>query len=322
MTQVFHLIDDRTAGGVTRMLDFLTTLPELGCDQRVADFKDWRKEIATRPDVIVSHVSISWRKLPTLMTLRAICSNARLIHVEHSYTRAFAAQNVPNRARFLGLLRASYALFDRVVAVSTAQATWLKERNLVSADALHAVDSAVDLAPFGAVPAAPVKPITLGLIGRLDRQKGFDVAIKAFRALPNPDLRLQIYGKGPEEDHLKALSGADPRITFCGHTQTPAEAYAAVDAILMPSRWEAFGLVASEAIAAGRPILAAAVDGLMDQGGDGVEFVRGHTPAHWSERLNRFCETPRNLAPLAPAALDARKSQTLQSWRRLLTNGI
>lgn len=322
MKNVVHLVDDRTAGGVTRMLAFLTTVQGLDFDQKIIDFKDWRKGLKSRPDVIVSHLSISWRKLPAFLALRAIFPNTPLIHVEHSYTLAFTALNVTKRARFFALLRASYAIFDKVVAVSEAQSNWLRDRKLVPVRSLETIQSMVDLEPFGAVPFARHKPIVLGIVGRLDRQKGFDVAIKAFRLLENPDIRLRIYGKGPEEGRLRLLSGVDPRITFCGFVQAPEDAYAEVDAILMPSRWEAFGLVASEANAAGRPVLAAAVDGLNDHSGQGMKFVSGHSHRLWATQLARFCATEFAMKPIDALSWKRQKMAVVRDWRSLFQSQI
>jgi len=51
-----------------------------------------------------------------------------------------------------------------------------------------------------------------GAIGRLDRQKGFDTLIEAFRQTRNPNVALHIYGEGEEGLALRALAEGDPRI--------------------------------------------------------------------------------------------------------------
>ena len=86
-------------------------------------------------DIIVSHLSVSWRNLPQLVALRARYADRTLIHVEHSYTAAFTGLKVRHRTRFFALLRTAYSLFDRLVAVSEAQGRWLAERGLVRREA-------------------------------------------------------------------------------------------------------------------------------------------------------------------------------------------
>lgn len=286
---VLHLIDDTTAGGVMRVLDHIQRCPLMAATARHSLLAVTRGKSlpAVRADVIVSHLTISWRALPALIVFRARHATTPIVHVEHSYTGAFSALNVTSKARFQTLLRTAYALFDRVVAVSEAQAGWMTARGLVSAESLQVIRPVVDLAGFRAL-ARPDRPLrTIGAIGRLDRQKGFDVLIPAFRALTARDLRLDIYGEGPERAALEALAAGDPRIVFRG-LAAPEQALAAVDVVAMPSRWEAFGLVALEARAAGRPLVMSGVDGLAGQATGETATVPSLSVADWTEALRRM----------------------------------
>ncbi|GGE62431.1 glycosyltransferase [Actibacterium pelagium] len=284
---ILHIVDDTTPGGVMRVLEHLVTCP-LVAQSAEHTFQSVRRDRplpGVRADIIVSHLSISWRSLPKLISFRARHATTPLVHVEHSYTEAFTALNVPSRARFYTLLRTAYALFDRVVAVSEAQGEWLRNRALVRAQALRVIASCVNLDRFRSLPRSNAAPTRFGAIGRLDRQKGFDLLIDAFRAVPNPSLRLDIFGDGPELPALKSQAAGDPRIHFRGHSASPEAAIASVDAVLMPSRWEAFGLVALEARSAGRPMVLTKVDGLADQATDGVTTLKGHVASAWSDAI-------------------------------------
>ena len=288
--KVVHLVDDTTAGGVMRTLDHLMQQPGFAGSVEQSVRKIGRGSLAIGrmdADVIVSHLTISWRGLSGLIALRAMNASARLVHVEHSYTKAFTALNVAQKSRFLALLRVAYSLFDRVVSVSHAQADWLLERTLVAPEALTVIQSDVDLGAFERLPR-PVGPTrVIGAIGRLERQKGFDILVEAFRMCAHPDARLLIFGEGSERERLEALAAGDSRIEFRGHAGDPAMAYGAVDVVAMPSRWEAFGLVAREAKAAGRPVLLAPVDGLMDQLGDGAIPVAYCEPKLWAKAIEK-----------------------------------
>ncbi|AHM05433.1 hypothetical protein roselon_03170 [Roseibacterium elongatum DSM 19469] len=293
MLRIVHLVDDTTAGGVMRVLHHICSCPRmarLGAHRVVSLSRGRATPLALEADILVSHLSISWRRLPALIQLRATHAHVPMVHVEHSYTEAFMAQNVFRRARFLTLLSTAYALFDRVVAVSAAQGHWLRGRGLVSPDDLCVIPSTVDLAPFLALPLPAGRPRVVGAIGRLEPQKGFDTLIPAFRACADRTLELHIYGDGNDRKALEALAAGDPRIRFRGWAD-PATAMAQVDAVAMPSRWEAYGLVALEARAAGRPLLAARVDGLHDHLAQGAIAVDGDGPMAWAEALNRLQET-------------------------------
>jgi glycosyltransferase involved in cell wall biosynthesis len=264
---VFHLIDDTTAGGVMRVLDFLRS------DRDMAQTADHRVKSVTRgkiigtlgpADVIVSHLAVSWRSLPSLVALRASHPRTPLVHVEHSYTEGFMTHNVPSDRRFKNLLKLAYSFFDRIVCVSNGQANWMVSSRLVHTDKLSTIQSCVDLTAFRALPAPTGPARVFGAIGRLDDQKGFDTLIKAFRQIPDADIALHIIGEGAQEPALKALAGTDSRIVFRGFQSDPVTALNEVDVVLMPSRWEAYGLVAVEALAAGRRLLCHNIDGLSD----------------------------------------------------------
>ncbi|NDV00538.1 glycosyltransferase [Pseudoroseicyclus tamaricis] len=315
MLRIAHLIDDQNPGGVTRYLDFIASDPGMAALGRheIVPVSRYRPA-ATRieADVIVSHLTLSWRGLPGLMFLRARHPGTPLIHVEHSYSAGFVAHNVTRAARFYTLLRTGYAMFERVVAVSAAQADWMARRGLVAEGRLEVIRPSLDLSDFRALdaPEGPVR--TIGAIGRFDRQKGFDILIRAFRQIEGEDLRLRIIGDGPERARLEELAGADPRISFPGFAADPATAIAACDAIAMPSRWEPYGLVALEALAARRPVLVSNVDGLRDHVQTGALQVTGGGVDDWVVGFNRLVTAKSLKRPGAPVGT------TRADWRRLL----
>ena len=291
--RVLHLVDDTTAGGVIRVLDHILTAPALAeqADHSLRCVKRGSLLSARLDaDVIVSHLAISWRALPMLVALRLMHPRTPLIHVEHSYTDHFTRHNVTRKGRFATLLRTAYALFNHVVAVSHAQGAWLVGTGAVKPAALSVIQSCVDLSAFRAL-AAPAGPVrVIGAIGRLDDQKGFDILVRAFRRTTNPDIALHIYGEGAQESSLRALAEDDPRIRFKGFAPDPVAAMAAVDAVAMPSRWEAYGLVAIEALAAQRPLLVNGIDGLTDHIPNGAREVAVQDLRSWQEALENLTD--------------------------------
>lgn len=319
---IIHLIDDATPGGVMRVLDHIRTHPALNRGMR-HEIRPVRRGSLSAPrleaDLIVSHLAINWRGLPFLMQLRALNAQTPLLHVEHSYTAGFVAHRVPSKLRFFTLLRTAYALFDKVAAVSAAQRDWLAERGLIDTERLDLLRSSVDLMPFLRLPGVRDVPKVIGAIGRLDPQKGFDLLILAFRACTRPDLKLRIHGTGSEEAALRALAGNDSRITFHGHADDPVTAMAAVDVVAMPSRWEAYGLVALEARAAGRGLLVSGVDGLADHVRDGARRVDSSLDA-WVAALDR--QDHEILSGTARARLRAMQTPdaAIEAWARVIAD--
>lgn len=320
---VVHLVDDMTAGGVMRVIDHIMTTPEMS-EFAQHNFKQIDRNgyaiASVDADIIVSHLAISWRALPMLMALRLRHPNTALVHVEHSYTEGFVLENVTHKRRFSALLRLAYRLFNRVVAVSDAQGQWLRESGVVGKASLSVIKSCVDLSAFRRLAPSDRSTTVIGAIGRLDRQKGFDVLIKAFRNTTIPNIALHIYGEGKEEPHLRDLAAGDQRIHFCGFVDNPTDAMQAVDVVAMPSRWEAYGLVAIETLAAGRDLLVCNVDGLRDHLFHGATLVTGGEIADWTAALN---------TKLVNVALDQRdgvnsdrqfEQRFINSWRDLIAS--
>jgi glycogen(starch) synthase len=112
---------------------------------------------------------------------------------------------------------------------------------------------------------------TILAVGRLVAEKGFQDAIAALPALVrrHPDAALALAGSGWFEPALReaaARAGVEDRVRFLGHVDHDALGahYRAADLVVVPSRYEPFGLVALEAMAAGRPLVAADVGGLAE----------------------------------------------------------
>lgn len=320
MLRIAHLIDDQSAGGVTRYLEFIANTPgmaKLARHMIVPVPRTRPASVRVEADLIVSHLAISWRGLPGLIALRARHAATPMVHVEHSYSEGFTAANVTSRARFHTLLRCAYALFDRVVAVSEAQGNWLTRRGLVRPEALAVIRPTVDLSAFRALPAPEGRLRNFGAIGRFDRQKGFDVLIQAFRDVPGNDMRLTLYGDGPERARLEELAAGDVRISFAGFAPDPVRALAQCDVMLMPSRWEPYGIAAAEARAARRPLLVSGVDGLADHVALGAIRVSDVSIEGWTEAMVQIAGTR------MPTSLPARRieeQQTISGWRQLLSD--
>lgn len=94
--------------------------------------------------------------------------------------------------------------------------------------------------------------------GRLVKEKGFDVAIRALARLEDKSARLVILGDGPKREGLARLAGAlgvSDRVEFVGYVPDIAPHLAKARLLLMSSYYEGFGAVLVEALAAGRPVV-------------------------------------------------------------------
>lgn len=105
-------------------------------------------------------------------------------------------------------------------------------------------------------------------VGRLEPHKGLQELLDAFSRLPAEDgpVSLLLVGDGSLREMLDRAMSADPRIRWPGRLSGTAlwDAYAAADVFVLPSRFEPWGLVVNEAMAAGLPVIASDRVGCVD----------------------------------------------------------
>ena len=126
-------------------------------------------------------------------------------------------------------------------------------------------------------------------VGQAGHRKGLDVALEAVRAARRvePDVRLKVAGVPP--------GSAEPGIEYLGIVDPDdiAKVYRNSDALLFPTRYESFGLVVVEAMAAGLPIVTsdAVPEGIVEDLVNGY-VVAGHDPADYAAALVRLARDP------------------------------
>jgi D-inositol-3-phosphate glycosyltransferase len=204
---------------------------------------------------------------------------------------------------------------DLLIASTADEANELV--SLYHADPAHisVVEPGVDLTTFQPIARSEARrkigygPGRLLLfVGRLERLKGVEVAIRALALLRDrqPDeLRLLVLGEDSrdvdesEKERLKAVAsslGVRDRVDFVGsvaHDELPFF-YSAADVCVMPSYSESFGLVALEAQACGLPVVGSTVSGLRSVVRDGSSgyLLDTHDPAVYAERIGRLLAEP------------------------------
>jgi len=124
------------------------------------------------------------------------------------------------------------------------------------------------------------------MVGRLMTYKRFDIVIEAFNQLGWP---LKIIGRGPDEKRLKKM--AKSNICFTGRLSDEelSQTYARAKAFIFPQE-EDFGIVAVEAMASGKPIIAFRGGDIVEHISEGKEglFFEKQTPEHLVEVLKKF----------------------------------
>lgn len=191
-------------------------------------------------------------------------------------------------------------------------------RNGVTGAAFAGGDRVAGRAMLGIVGAGPV----LGLIGRVCEQKGQDTFVRAALEVAPMDPEATFVMIGDIESkrlHQRLVAdieaaGLADRVRFTGHQSDMAAAYAALDVVVAPSRWEGFGLMLVEAMAAGRPIVATAVGAIPEVvGGDGAAMLVH--PDDPTELAAAMAELMRDPGRRDAMSLAGRRRQADFSWK-------
>ncbi len=182
-----------------------------------------------------------------------------------------------HRSRWYGRIdRWTNFLVDMNVCVSQGVADFSERIVGLEHDKLVVIPNSVDVERFAQ--AHPADLTSFGIpsgsrvlisIGRLERQKGFDVLIDAAARLnPFPDdVHFLIVGDGPDRDLLRARAEEkmlNKRIHFVGRRDDVPELLAASTMLVLSSRWEGMPNVVLEAMAAGLPVVATQVEGIAE----------------------------------------------------------
>lgn len=300
MIKVAHLLDDFAMGGVTRALTLFDepALAARAHSKVIPVNSDARLAPCMEADLIVDHRALSWKRLVFLASLRALNPKARIVHVEHSYTASFERVHVTSKARFRAMLKIAALLVDEFICVSNAQKNWLAQVVGIKADKLSVIYPWTDRTELFDIDTARKHrspKSRLLAYGRYAPVKNFDALIDAMRRVPPDIVDLTIFGDGPEREKLEELSVDLGNVRILGPSDAPGTYLADCDAVIIPSKSEAFGLVATEARMASRAIIVANVDGLPEQVGGGG-----------------FVATMGNADEISQAILDAAKRDLVQ----------
>ncbi|MEO0943109.1 MAG: glycosyltransferase family 4 protein [Cyanobacteria bacterium J06642_12] len=280
---VLHIVGDRNVGGIGSTLDLLQASPLVQTyDFRYLESdgspKDIWRIIGAMQDVsiVAIHFAVRTANLPTLALMRAYASlkGIRIVLIEHHYSLNFQQVGAKRPKQLRRALAIASRFVDRVIAVSPTQCKWLAE--FIPDRKLSTIASCSPLQQFLDLPLQQhlelprqfdrQSPIKVFAFGRHTLPwKGFDVLIEAARLLNNLPIQIDIGGSGPDTQRLQQLAADVETVSIVGFVPDLGEFLASADVVVIPSRWEAWGLTCTEAKTAGKAIVASHVDGPSDQ---------------------------------------------------------
>lgn len=239
-----------------------------------------------------------------------------------------------------------YGHFDAWITPVQWLADRVVEKTIVSREKIHIIPRGIELDRFQELKPdkhesrlrlnLPPDPYIAGVVGRLDRKKCQDTAIKALRRLHADGHRIHLALIGDKThreetgyaEYLEKLVSElnlNDFVHFRPHQKEPAYAYAALDQFILPSESETAGMVVIEAFASGLPVTGTRAGGTISQ----IEHERNgllyepHDDAELAACMTRYIIDPAFAESIAREALtDARLKYShiaqCEGWERVI----
>jgi len=210
----------------------------------------------------------------------------------------------------IALQRQAYRFAHKIVANSSAAAEQLVREGVRPAR-IQVIANGVQGDQFSPRAARNgVRPVIT--VANLRQEKGHEVLIDAAAWLRerHPHLQFLLVGAGPRRAALEAMvnaRGLQQTVLFTGHRHDVAALLAEADVFVLPSRSEAFPNAVIEAMAAGLPVVASAVGGLLDliePERTGLLVAAGDSAA-LADAIDRLISEPQRAARIGAAARQA-----------------
>ena len=207
-----------------------------------------RRLAAIKPDLIISFLT----KVNVITGLAAIGLNAPTIMSERNN---FKAQSMSPFWRWIAphTARRAIGLVMQTEDARNSLPQHLRERAAVIPNPI--------VVPATGKHGSHSRPARFVAVGRLDKQKGFDMLLTAFAAVAEkmPEASLVIHGEGPERSVLEQQAialGISDRVELPGVTESPGDWVSPGDVFVLSSRFEGFPNVLLEALMGGMATVA------------------------------------------------------------------
>jgi glycosyltransferase involved in cell wall biosynthesis len=249
--------------------------------------------------------------------------NVAFIHTHHldGWFTASRVRVVVHRRELRALGRAA----QLQIAVSNAVAEFLTGQVGADSRRIRVVPNGIE--PLAGMVRSAPGGRRVGVLARLHRSKGVDIAILALASPAGRSMTLNVGGAGPELAalvDLAYLSGVADRVNFVGEVRDREQFFASCDLAWVPSRAEPFGLSACEAMSSGLPVVASRVGGLpeiLDPPRAGL-VVGAANPSALASVSAGLLDDPSRYAALSAAGVERVRLRFSATRMAALTRGV
>lgn len=256
------------AAAQTRFVDMRRSITSWRNPAAVA--KIARFASAWSPDVIHGHSSIGGVAARLIGAARP---TSAVVWTPHAIA--------PQRAA-LAIERALSRITDRVVAVSSSEASLLTTLSIASGEQLVVIPNGIELDPVIADPpslhelcGAPPEAPLVGCVARLSEQKGIDTLIQAARLVfeRHPSVWFVMIGAGDLAPLVRDAAASMPRFAWIDGLPQARGVLDQLSMFVLLSRYEGLPYALMEAMAAGLPCVVTDVVGNQELVADGETGV-------------------------------------------------
>jgi len=234
-----------------------------------------------KPDIVVSADDVEKRFIPSYV------GDYKKIRELHLKTRSYSlAERIKSLYRFHNVKK-----YDRIITLTDEdkQASWRGDQR---------VEVIPDPVSFVTEESSPLTNKTVVAVGRLCEQKNFASLIRAFKAVAarHDDWTLEIYGDGSQRGMLQRLItelGLADNVFLMGYASDVQRKMLDASCFVLSSLFEGFGLVITEAMMCGLPVVSYACPcgpkDIISEGVDGFLIPVGDEAA-LADRICRLIE--------------------------------
>jgi glycosyltransferase involved in cell wall biosynthesis len=269
-----------------------------------------------RPAILHTHTT----KAGILGRIAGRMTRTRTIHTPHGHLfYGYFGKGKEQLYVFLERLAARFC--ERIITISEDERRAYLRRGIGDEKKVVTIYNGIDIGRFpgngkrvrrdlGIAQQAPL----VGFVGRLEEVKGphlFIDAAKRIKALA-PQTHFLMLGDGAMKDELIQKAQGVPQLHIMGYREDIADVIAALDILLIPSLNDGFNLVAVEAMASSKPIVATAVGGLPEVVGDSGILVGPGDTTRMAQEAVKFINSPGLRKEIGMKG--RRRAETLFSW--------
>ncbi len=334
-------LDDRRMARVERFKDLGVSTsgahPKAGKVGAIAALADWLR--TERIDILHTH---SYR--PNVYgRLAGMVWRQHGLRIVAHYHNDYSDKWIKDETAFR-LERNLVNSTDAFIAVSQAVGQHVSSRLSIKPDDVHTLHNGIDIQSYESANAQSFRaqfaidsqrPV-VGVVGRICEQKGQDLFVEAVCQMKpsGPMPQFLIMGEPEDKSLAKRLTtmanahSTQADVRFLGHVEDMPSAYAALDILVAPSRWEGFALMLLEAMAAGVPIIASRIPPIEEAVGnsDCAILVAPNDAQALSEAIETVLGGPERMLQMSEAGPDCAEqfswtntqAQLLQIYDRVL----